>query len=385
MKLKTALLLFVFLPLLGNAQLKHYFSYNASFFSFSNHDYIENKQFISLPLNGSYKTEKEKFGIEAHFQRTKKMFKDVPIDRFTPGEINYLYNRNIELLFHYKILDNKKITLSPMLGIVYNSFSVYSNSFLCIMPGESRFGHQVGLNTNTPIYKGLYFNNSIRYNIFHKADYNKKTLIVEMGLGYVLSRNVSSNDKSKILQPNKDKLKHYLSYNLVYANFFNSEKELSHIFKPLLNLNGSYKIEKSKFGLEAHFNSTFRKYEEVFNGKTQTEDLILYSRQIDLLFHYKLIENTYFSIHPLAGISKNKTSWKVDRYWFDGEYINSRNFENLNYGFQVGLNAIAPIYKGLYANSNVRFNSYPTARDYNKSLMVEVGLGYVFSRKSKVE
>ena len=179
-------------------------------------------------------------------------------------------------------------------------------------------------------------------------------------------------------------LKHYFSYNLVYSNFYNNENDFAHLFKPLFNLNGSYKLEKNKIGIEIHYNS-LQRYYNVFQWDMKNNTLqTLKSRHLELLMHYQIIRKKQFAINSMFGIVKNRYWIDIFDFWIPGDIPrgHAHTEGESKFGIQVGINAIAPIYKGLYANSNIRFTGFPTGELNKKTLFIEVGLGYVFSRKN---
>ena len=51
---------------------------------------------------------------------------------------------------------------------------------------ESKWGLLGGVNINVPIYKNIYTNANVRYSVFPTAEFNKRNLITEFGVGYRL-------------------------------------------------------------------------------------------------------------------------------------------------------------------------------------------------------
>ncbi len=195
-----------------------------------------------------------------------------------------------------------------------------------------------------------------------------------------------------LLLPNlvHGQFKHYISYNtLMYQDFFNRENDKFLLKQSIRTPAMSYKIESKNIGIEAFFNSHPDIY-YVLGGKiippiNSITQII--SHNLGLTTHYNILNKHYLKICPMVGIIKNWYDAKIlesvgvtqNGEWWES-IISTQKESKL--GFVGGVNINAPIYKKLYANTNLRYSYFPTAQYNKQNFMWEVGLGYMLQRKN---
>lgn len=182
----------------------------------------------------------------------------------------------------------------------------------------------------------------------------------------------------------KAQLKHYISINQVfYANFFNGQNgKLDHVFlfPPI-----SYKIEKQKWGLELCYSQADVFYKGS-NTAVKNDMNYIYERNLALNVHYGILQHRRIAINPLAGVIFRFYDASVFDGWsrqnqYHPQYPVFRNEKENLLGLQVGVNINVPIYWGIYANSNLRYNATPWAKYSKHIFLAEVGVGYCLQRK----
>jgi hypothetical protein len=180
------------------------------------------------------------------------------------------------------------------------------------------------------------------------------------------------------------RLKHYISYNgLAYTNFFNKETDLSFsqtFLFPCIN----YKIMKGKIGVEIFYNWNYSSYYKFGGNNIPSYKSIMniYSTNIGTNFQYLLIENRHLRIFPSLGVVRNWYEAQIlegisltqDGVWWES-FVSGQKESKL--GLVGGVNINVPIYKKFYANTNIRYSYFPTAKYNKQNFMWEVGIGYM--------
>ena len=185
----------------------------------------------------------------------------------------------------------------------------------------------------------------------------------------------------------KAQLKHYITIaKPCYVTFFSNEKPK---FKNLLSLpiSFSYKIQHKKWGIELWVTSTSSSYNSILSAKTG--DFILIDHDIiSLNVQYAAYQHNKISINPIIGLfyrdfhARIFNGWYQQNQYHDPYPVFLYKDEN-NIGFQTGVNINLPIYRGIYANTNLRYNAIPWAKYNKQNLYWEIGLGYKIQRKKK--
>lgn len=115
-----------------------------------------------------------------------------------PNDIIWIAASNIGITFQYTAVQNEFINISPLFGILKNWYNATIFDWAIVRPGraddvffhsekESKWGLLGGININIPIYRNFYTNANVRYSVFPTAEFNKRNLITEFGVGYRLS------------------------------------------------------------------------------------------------------------------------------------------------------------------------------------------------------
>lgn len=188
----------------------------------------------------------------------------------------------------------------------------------------------------------------------------------------------------------KGQIRHYISYNaVVYSNFFNPEKDKSYFPKSILAPGISYKIVKKNIGGELYFLTRYGMHYHLVSYKDNVPDnsiLQLYGSALNLNFHYTALSNKSIQINFFLGISKNWFKSIVLEFWYGNPPMYEpkiRYEDESKFGISNGVNIHLPIYKNLYANTNLRYAFFPTAKYNKQNLMCEIGIGYMLQRKAK--
>jgi hypothetical protein len=190
-----------------------------------------------------------------------------------------------------------------------------------------------------------------------------------------------------LLLPNlvHGQFKHYIGYNtLVYQNFYNRENDKFQLKQSMLIPAMSYKIERKNIGIEVFFNSQPKNY-YVLGGKIKPQInsiTQIISHNLGLTTHYNILNKHYLKICPMLGIIKNWYDAMVIDYVGlnqNGEWWESilHHEKESKLGLVGGVNINAPIYKKFYANTNIRYSYFPTAKYNKQNFMWEVGIGYM--------
>ena len=180
--------------------------------------------------------------------------------------------------------------------------------------------------------------------------------------------------------------KHYLSHNGVfYFNYFNKEKDKSLGLKSLLSPNLSYKIEMDKSGLEVFYYFDFSpSYHPRISEQSVPVNTILQMSTFDIgvAYHYNILDKKYLKISPMVGVIKNWHESMTVLKWYPNEAIIGGNKES-KFGLLSGVNINAPIWNGIYANTNARYSVFPTGQYNKQNLVVDIGVGYMYQNKKK--
>ena len=108
----------------------------------------------------------------------------------------------------------------------------------------------------------------------------------------------------------------------------------------------------------------------------------IYSTNIGTNFQYLLIENRHLRIFPSLGVVRNWYEAQIlegisltqDGVWWES-FVSGQKESKL--GLVGGVNINVPIYKKFYANTNIRYSYFPTAKYNKQNFMWEVGIGYM--------
>ena len=173
-----------------------------------------------------------------------------------------------------------------------------------------------------------------------------------------------------------------------HADFFNHEKEK-------LNARGShfsyylpavsYMIGKGRYGVEAYFTQFYRVYHKDITMDGQILDINYAAFGIN--YSYTFLDKKAIRLRGLGGVNYGVTHYNIvlatfnqGNSVFDAILGGGRKW---NFGLQTGVNATAPIWKGLYANGNVRYTFHPKVdyEEHRQNLLLEIGLGYRFGQE----
>jgi hypothetical protein len=187
-------------------------------------------------------------------------------------------------------------------------------------------------------------------------------------------------------------LKHYFSYNAIaLKDLYNHEKDKSHFPANLIYPNLSYKIESRKIGVELFFNDGYGvRYHSLGENPRQLKTGTIYRAvtfNIGIACHFNLLNKSYLKINPFAGLVKNWYNSTTLLHWFDwggGAYeLILDGGKESKIGPMLGTNVNVPIYKSIYANSNIRYSWFPGGQYNKQNFIVEIGLGYLYQNKKK--
>lgn len=184
-------------------------------------------------------------------------------------------------------------------------------------------------------------------------------------------------------------LKHYITIGKVFnENFFNKEEDKLE-FILLLPISISYKIEREKWSAELWYTESSRAYHSIYSS--EFNDILLIDNSIVCInIQYVAFQHKRISMSPFAGLiyrdyhSKIFEGWRIQNQFHEPYPVFRYEDEN-QIGFQTGVNINLPIYWGIYANSNLRYNAIPWAKYNKQNFVAEVGLGYKIQRKKKTE
>lgn len=204
-------------------------------------------------------------------------------------------------------------------------------------------------------------------------------------------------DKLKILiliifvncKVSNGQLKHYVSLGFVgYTNYFNGLEKTtkSKFYLKYIAPSISYKIEYKKNGLEVFLNQPNISYYQGFIAPANSI-LGIYSINIGINYQYTILQNDYIQLSPMLGIVKNNyTSHVLDSA--NSSPIADVIFAHFDYdksvGFVSGINFNAKFYKQFFFTTNFRYFILPFAKFNKQHLTWEIGVGYRFQRKNKV-
>lgn len=196
------------------------------------------------------------------------------------------------------------------------------------------------------------------------------------------------------------KAEHYLSYNFPYTSFFNHTKRNLPLSTPFFTPSLSYKTQKGKYGLELSATIGVVNYElwdvnqynkGYLDSRINTPSLIVYQLS-GLTLHYSILNKKWIKVSPNAGLAfgwynsdkiafwgKNYSSELKD-WWY--EIITDAEVET-KWGGTIGINAILPVYKSIYVNSDIKYFAFPFAKYSRRNLLFQMGIGYVFNRNKQ--
>ncbi len=183
-------------------------------------------------------------------------------------------------------------------------------------------------------------------------------------------------------------LKHYVTIGKVlYADFFNKEKDKFETFFSL-PVSLSYKIERERWGAEFWF-ADYTSFYKPFDQSLPGDEYLITQDVFCIDIQYAALRHKMVSINPFAGLMYRAyhatifDGWRQQNQYH--EPYPAEKYENENQiGIQAGVNINIPVYKGVYANTNLRYNSIPWAKYNKQNLYWEVGLGYKIQRKKNL-
>jgi len=182
-------------------------------------------------------------------------------------------------------------------------------------------------------------------------------------------------------------LKHYITMSGVsYANFFtydlnpvNLSELLPYKYLPIPRL--SYKLEKNRIGLEVYMNY-YDARKTIPDEITQGVRTSLFYMGFGVNAHYNLWDFDWVKVNPFTGINISWYSSDIlvsAPHWIHPQWESEE--QDGMVGTQLGLNLNFPIWKGVYASSNLRFTATPWAKYNRANLLAELGVGYMLQRK----
>jgi hypothetical protein len=171
--------------------------------------------------------------------------------------------------------------------------------------------------------------------------------------------------------------RHYASVNVSpYSNFFNKERDKVYLYNTSYDMTFfpflSYKIERNdKIGMEVYYTAGRQNY---YTPLHINDERLTYasSAMAGVSVHYKVYNSNPLQVNILMGLNYMQQTTNIEG-------------RNINLGLQVGANVTVPIWKGLYANSNLRYNTIPWSKTQHTSqnIILELGIGYRFGGNKK--
>lgn len=181
-------------------------------------------------------------------------------------------------------------------------------------------------------------------------------------------------------------LKHWFSYNgLAYSNFFNREKD-KHYFPYIANQPSfTYKISKKRVGLEFNYINFYgQNYHPNWDPKTTPDSSILQvtSTLFSFNVNYTFLDKKWLKCNAGIGVTRRwLDQMEVFHYW-NGYHLKGDIFAENNNGLNTSFNVVLPLYRGLHFNSTTRYLYFPNSKYSKQNFIGEVGIGYMFQRKS---